>query len=197
MKLPTLDRLLEDQLRDLYSAENQLVRALPKMAKAASADGLRQAFTTHLDETRRQVERLNQVGEMLGIKLTGRRCAAMEGLVEEGREVIDSEGEPEVIDAALIAAAQRVEHYEISAYGSARTLAEHLGHDRAADLLQETLDEESAADEKLTAVSIGEVLPAATAQDEAVNAEEETAGVGTKKAARPQGNTNRRPAARR
>lgn len=196
MKLLTLDRLLEDQLRGISNAETQLVKALPKMAKAATADGLREAFTTHLEETRRQVERLNQVGEMLGSKLTGKRCAAMEGLVEEGQEVIDSDGEPEVIDAALIAAAQRVEHYEISAYGTARTLAEHLGHDRAADLLQETLDEESAADEKLTAVSVGEVLPAATEQDEAVNAEEEAAEVATKRAGHPQGNTNRRGARR-
>ena len=196
MKLTTLDKLLEDQLKDIYNAESQLVKALPKLARAATADGLREAFTTHLEETRGQVERLNRVGELLGIKLTGKKCAAMEGLIEEGREVIESEGEPEVIDAALIAAAQKVEHYEISAYGSARTLAEHLGHDEVVDLLQETLDEEAAADEKLTAISIGEVLPAATAQDEAVNAEEETAGVGTKKAARSQGNTDRGRAAR-
>jgi ferritin-like metal-binding protein YciE len=196
VKLTTLDKLLEDQLKDIYNAETQLVRALPKMAKAANADGLREAFTEHLEETRGQVARLDQIGELLGIRLTGKKCVAMEGLIEEGREVIEADGEPEIIDAALIAAAQRVEHYEISAYGTARTLAEHLGHDRAAELLQETLDEESAADEKLTAVSVGEVLPAATAQDEAVNAEEETAGVGSKKSGRPQGNTNRRAARR-
>lgn len=197
MKITTLDKLLEDQLKDIYNAENQILKALPKMAKAATAGGLREAFTDHLEETRGQVERLNQIGQMLGIRLTGKKCAAMEGLVEEGREVIEADGEPELIDAALIAAAQRVEHYEISAYGTARTLAEHLGHDRAAELLQETLDEESAADEKLTAVSVGEVLPAATAQDEAVDAEEETAGVSSKKAAKPQGDTNRRAAGRR
>jgi ferritin-like metal-binding protein YciE len=187
MKLTTLDKLLEDQLKDIYNAEQQLLKALPKMAKRASADGLRDAFTSHLEETRGQVGRLNRVSGLLGIKLTGKKCATMEGLVEEGAEVMDAEGEPEVVDAALIIPAQRVEHYEISAYGSARTLAEHLGHDEAAELLQETLDEESAADEKLTAISTGEVLPAATELDEAVNAEEEHAGVSQRRAGRANG----------
>lgn len=194
MKLTTLDKLLEDGLKDIYSAENQLLKALPRMAKVASSAGLKAAFTSHLEETRGQVERLTRVGEALGIKLTGKKCVAMEGLVEEGKEVIDSDGEPELIDAALIIAAQKVEHYEISAYGSARTLAEHLGHDEVAGLLQETLDEESAADEKLTAISTGEVLPAATEQAEAVNAEEESAGVSAKKSAKK---TPARKAARR
>ena len=167
MKLTSIDKLLEDQLKDIYSAETQLVNALPKMAKAATSAGLKAAFTSHLEETKGQVERLTQIAGLLGIaKLTGKKCAAMEGLVEEGKEVIDADGEPEIIDAALIIAAQRVEHYEISAYGSARTLAEHLGHEDVAKLLQETLDEESAADEKLTAICEGEVLPAATATDE-------------------------------
>jgi ferritin-like metal-binding protein YciE len=187
MKLTTLDKLLEDQIKDIYNAESQLLKALPKMAKRASADGLRDAFTSHLEETRGQVRRLNRVGELLGFKLTGKKCAAMEGLVEEGEEVIEADGEPEVVDAALIIAAQRVEHYEISAYGSARTLAEHLGHDEVAELLQETLDEESAADEKLTSISTGEVLPAATEQDEVVNAEEEYAGVSQRKVAKANG----------
>lgn len=161
MKIESLDKLLEDQLKDLFSAENQLVKALPKMAKAASAPGLKRAFTSHLEETRGQVERLQQVGEQLEIKLTGKKCKAMEGLLEEGKEVLEADGPGPVIDAALIAAAQRAEHYEISGYGSARALAEFLGHQAAAKLLQKTLDEESAADEKLTGIAEGQVMPAA------------------------------------
>jgi ferritin-like metal-binding protein YciE len=168
MKIPTIDKLLEDQLKDLYSAENQLVKALPKMAKKASSTMLKDAITSHLQETKNQVERLNEIGQALGIKLTGKKCAAMEGLVEEGSEIIEAEGPGPVIDAALIAAAQRVEHYEISAYGSARALAEHLGHDEVVALLQETLDEESAADEKLTAICADEVLPLAESVQEGV-----------------------------
>jgi ferritin-like metal-binding protein YciE len=167
MKLTTLDKLLEEQLKDIYSAESQLVKALPKMAKAATAPGLKDAFTNHLDETKGQVERLNKIAGHLGIsRLTGKKCAAMEGLIEEGKEVLEEDGEPGLIDAALIIAAQRVEHYEISAYGSARTLAEHLGHDKVAKLLQETLDEEAAADEKLTDISLSEVLPSVEREEE-------------------------------
>jgi len=159
MKIQSLSKLFEDQLKDLYSAESQLVKALPKMAKKASASGLKDAFTSHLEETRQHVERLDQIGENLGLKLNGKKCKAMEGLVEEGADVLEADGPGAVIDAALIAAAQRVEHYEISAYGTARTFAEHLGHPDAARLLQETLEEESAADEKLTGISTDEVLP--------------------------------------
>lgn len=166
MKLTTLAKLLEDELKDIYSAENQLVKALPKMAKAASSSTLKEAFTSHLEETRGQIERLNRIGEQLGIRLTGKKCAAMEGLIEEGKEVIEADGEPALIDAALIIAAQKVEHYEIASYGSVRTLAEFLGHQEIVDLLQETLDEESAADEKLTEVSEGEVLPATESEEE-------------------------------
>src|SRR3984957_16648067 len=166
MKLPSIEKLLEDQLKDLYSAETQLVKALPKMAKKASAAGLKNAITSHLEETKNQVERLNQIGQTLGIKLTGKKCKAMEGLVAEGTEVLEAEGPGPVIDAALIAAAQRVEHYEISAYGSARALAEHLGHQDVVRLLQETLDEESAADEKLTSICTSEVLPAISEGEE-------------------------------
>ena len=179
MKITTLDKLLEDQLKDIYSAEAQLVKALPRMARAANSDALRAGFLTHLEETRGQVERLDEVAKLLGVKLTGKKCKAMEGLIEEGKEVIDADGEPELIDAALIIAAQKVEHYEISAYGSARTLAEHLGHDEVADLLQATLDEEAATDEKLTELSVEEVLPAATESAGAVNAAEESAAVAT------------------
>jgi ferritin-like metal-binding protein YciE len=159
--LDSLKALLQDQVRDLYSAENQLVKALPKMLKAATSEKLRTAFASHLEETREHVDRLQQVAEMLETKPGGKKCKAMEGLVAEGAEVLDEEGEDTVIDAALIAAAQRVEHYEISAYGSAIAMAEQLGEQRVIKLLQRTLDEESAADEKLTGISTGEVLPAA------------------------------------
>ena len=166
MKIPTLANLLADQLKDIYSAETQLVKALPKMAKKASAAGLKDAITSHLEETKNQVERLNQIGQALSIKLTGKKCKAMEGLIEEGSEVLEAEGPSPVIDAALIAAAQRVEHYEISAYGSARALATHLGHQDVVALLEETLAEESAADEKLTSVCEEEILPAVEAVEE-------------------------------
>jgi ferritin-like metal-binding protein YciE len=159
MKIPSIAKLLEDQLKDMYSAETQLVKALPKLAKKAASTELKNAFTSHLEETKKHVERLTEIGQILGVKMTGKKCKAMEGLVEEGAEVLEAEGPGPVIDAALIAAAQRVEHYEISAYGSARALATHLGHENVADLLQETLDEESAADEKLTSISEGEILP--------------------------------------
>jgi ferritin-like metal-binding protein YciE len=159
MKIPTLAKLLEDQLKDLYSAETQLTKALPKMAKKASFAGLKQAILDHLDETKGQVERLNQIAETLGIKLSGKKCKAMEGLIEEGSEVLEAEGPGPIIDAALIAAAQRVEHYEISAYGSARALADQLEHADVVSLLQQTLDEESAADEKLSLISLEEILP--------------------------------------
>jgi ferritin-like metal-binding protein YciE len=159
MKIPTIAKLLEDQLKDMYSAETQLVKALPKLAKKAASTELKNAFSSHLQETKNHVERLTEIGQILGLKMTGKKCKAMEGLVEEGAEVLEADGPGPVIDAALIGAAQRVEHYEISAYGSARAIATHLGHDNVADLLQETLDEESAADEKLTSISEEEILP--------------------------------------
>ena len=176
MKMPTLAKLFEDQLKDLYSAETQLTKALPKMAKKAKADALKEAILSHLDETKEQLERLNRIGEELGIKLTGKKCKAMEGLVEEGAEVLEAEGPEAVIDSALIAAAQRVEHYEIAAYGTARTFAEHLGHSQTVSLLQETLNEESAADEKLSSISLEEVLPHADQQDEGAEGEDESGG---------------------
>jgi ferritin-like metal-binding protein YciE len=161
--LDTLKSLLEDQIKDLYSAENQLIKALPRMAKAATSESLRGAFQSHLEETRGHVERLQQIAQILETKPGGKKCKAMEGLVEEGKEVLDEEGEGSVIDVALIAAAQRVEHYEISAYGSARAIAEQLGDRRIIKLLEATLDEEKSADETLTTISTEEVLPAAAA----------------------------------
>jgi ferritin-like metal-binding protein YciE len=168
VKLPTIAKLLEDQLKDIYDAERQLVRALPKMAKRATARGLKEAITNHLEETRHQVERLDQVASVLGVKLAGKKCKAMKGLIDEGAEVLEAEGPDPVIDAALIVAAQRVEHYEISAYGSARAFAEQLGHQNIVDLLQESLNEESAADEKLTSLSEAEILPTAVEVGEAL-----------------------------
>jgi ferritin-like metal-binding protein YciE len=145
-----LDELLQDELKDLYSAENQIIKALPKMAKAASSPELRRAFERHLEETRRQVERLDQIGEELEIKMTGKKCKGMEGLLAEGRELMEEEFEEGTLDAGLIGAAQKVEHYEIAAYGTARTHAEMLGYRRIAKLLQQTLNEEGATDKKLS-----------------------------------------------
>jgi ferritin-like metal-binding protein YciE len=166
MKLTSVSKLLEDQLKDLYNAENQLVKALPKMAKASSSEGLKEAFVSHLEETRGQVERLDEIGKLLGVKLTGKKCVGMEGLIEEGKEALEAEGQEGVLDLALIAGAQKVEHYEISAYGSARALAEQLGQADVVALLQESLDEESAADEKLTAIAGSEVMPTAPTEEE-------------------------------
>jgi ferritin-like metal-binding protein YciE len=148
-----LDELLQDELKDLYSAENQIIKALPRMAKGASSPELKRAFERHLEETRRQVERLNQIGEMLEMKLTGKKCKGMEGLIEEGKEVMEELDDEDAIDAGLIGAAQKVEHYEIAAYGTARTHAEMLGYTRVAKLLQQTLNEEGATDKKLTALA--------------------------------------------
>ena len=154
MKLKSLKDLYVEELRDLYSAENQLVKALPKMAKAATAENLKKAFTDHLEETKGQVARLVQIFEKLGEKPTGKTCRAMEGLVIEGEELIADKPEAAVLDAGLISAAQRVEHYEMAGYGSVRAYAKALGEEEAAALLQETLDEEAAADKKLTKLAV-------------------------------------------
>jgi ferritin-like metal-binding protein YciE len=142
-----------DELRDIYSAEKQLTKALPKMAKAASSEDLRNGFTEHLEQTRGHLERLDQIFEALGERSSGKKCVGMEGLIEEGSEVMQEDFEGDVMDAALIAAAQRVEHYEIAAYGTVRTYAELLGQTDQAALLQQTLDEEKETDEKLTELS--------------------------------------------
>ena len=145
-----LEQLLVDELKDIYSAENQILKALPKMAKGASSPELKRAFERHLEETRRQVERLDQIGEALEIKLTGKKCKGMEGLIEEGKEIMEEDLDENAIDAGLIGAAQKVEHYEIAAYGTARTHATLLGYNKIARLLQQTLNEEGATDKKLT-----------------------------------------------
>ena len=150
MKLQTLNDLFIHELKDLYSAENQLLKALPKMAKAASNEDLRASFESHLEETKVHVTRLEEIAKSCECKLTGHKCKAMEGLIEEGSDLISEDANEMVRDAGLIGAAQRVEHYEIAGYGTARALAECLGYDDAVTLLSETLEEEKAADEKLT-----------------------------------------------
>jgi ferritin-like metal-binding protein YciE len=152
--------------KDIYDAETQLVSALPKLARKATSTGLKKAITSQLETTKRQVERLDWIGRGLGIQLTGKKCKAMEGLIEEGAEVLDAEGPEPVIDAALIMAAQRFEHYEISAYGSARAFAGQLGHHDVVELFQESLREESAADLRLSSLSEEEILPTAVEAEE-------------------------------
>jgi ferritin-like metal-binding protein YciE len=152
-KVATLEDLFLDEIRDLYDAEKQLTKALPKMAKAASSEELRTAFENHLEETENQVERLEQIFTMLDQKGTGKKCAAMAGLVQEGDEMVSSTDDSAVRDAGLIAAAQKVEHYEISGYGSARTHAQLLGHQEAVSLLEETLYEEKQADRILNGLA--------------------------------------------
>jgi len=154
-KVTTMEELFIEELRDLYDAENQLTKALPKMSKAAASDDLRDAFDEHLAQTQDQVERLERIFELVGEKPKGKKCAAMAGLIKEGDEIVSDVDETAVRDAGLIAAAQKVEHYEISGYGSARTHAELLGNDEAARLLEETLQEEKDADEKLNQLALG------------------------------------------
>jgi ferritin-like metal-binding protein YciE len=150
VKLESLHDLYVMELKDLYSAENQLVKALPRMAKAANSPELRAALEEHLEVTRGQVERLEKIFRKLDAKPKGKGCKAMEALIEEGKELLKSDADPMVLDAGIIAAAQKVEHYEIAGYGCVRTYARMLGYEDAAELLQETLDEEGEADKTLT-----------------------------------------------
>jgi ferritin-like metal-binding protein YciE len=163
MKMMSLQDLFVSELKDLYSAENQLVKALPKMAKAAGTEDLKRAFEEHLEQTKGHVERLEQIFDKLDVSTKGKKCKAMEGLIEEGKDMIDEDAEADVKDAGLIAAAQKVEHYEIAGYGSARTFARMLGNEEAANLLQQTLNEEAEADKKLTAIAESHVNAAAMA----------------------------------
>jgi ferritin-like metal-binding protein YciE len=166
MNLDTLKELYVNELRDLYNAEGQLVKALPKMAKAASSDELKEAFEKHLEQTKGHVERLEEVFEELGEKTKGKTCHAMKGLIEEGSEVLKADGEDSVLDAAMIVAAQKVEHYEIAGYGSVRTFAQLLGQDKSAELLQQTLDEESETNELLNKLAEDIVNPEALMEPE-------------------------------
>jgi len=152
-KMATLEDLYIDLLKDLYSAEKQLVKALPKMAKHAESPDLQRAFQEHLRQTEGHVERIERIFSDLGGSPRGKKCVGMEGLIEEGNELVQEDVEPDVLDAGMIAAAQKVEHYEIASYGTARAWAQRLGYDNAARLLQETLEEESMANEKLTKIA--------------------------------------------
>jgi len=165
MKLGSMRDLLINELKDLYSAENQLVKALPRVAKKAATPELQDAINEHLEETRRQVERLEEIFAQLQEKPRGHKCKAMEGLLEEGKEIMQADAEDAVRDAALIAACQRVEHYEIAGYGCARTFAQRLGLDDIVELLEATLEEEKNADLKLTEIA-----------EETINVEAEVAG---------------------
>ncbi len=156
--LSNLQDLFIHELRDLYSAEKQLVTALPKMAQQATSADLKDAFNNHLSQTRHHVTRLDEIFSRLGTTGTGKECQAMKGLIKEGEDIMSATGNTDVKDAALIAAAQRVEHYEIAGYGTVRTYAEELGFDDAANLLQKTLDEEGKANKKLTSLAEGGLL---------------------------------------
>ena len=171
MKLDTLQKLYTDELRDLYNAENQLLKALPKMAKAASSGELKGAFEKHLEQTKGHVERLEQVFEELGEKPKGKTCRAMKGLIEEGSEILKEDGDESVLDAGIIVAAQKVEHYEIASYGSVRTFAHLLGKDKSAELLQTTLDEESETNEILNKLAESVVNPEALMETELATAD--------------------------
>lgn len=149
-KLNTLLDLLVDCLKDIYDSEHQITKALPKMAKNANAPALKKAFETHLEETKVHIERLQQVFTHLGVKAERKPCKGTQGLIEEGEEAIKEKMDPDVRDAALINAAQKVEHYEMAAYGTARTFAQQMGYDQVAQILQTTLDEEGATDKNLT-----------------------------------------------
>ncbi|MEA2723416.1 MAG: hypothetical protein QOH59_1187 [Gemmatimonadales bacterium] len=163
MSLDSLEKLFLEELKDIYNAEKQLTQALPRMAKAAESPELEQAFTKHLKETEGQIQRLERIFQELGQAARGKKCKGMEGLIEEGKEMMEEKGEPPVIDAALIASAQKVEHYEIAAYGCLRTYAELLGYSEAVQLLGQNLQEEEAADKKLTQLGEGGINEAAVA----------------------------------
>jgi len=170
MKLDTLKTLYTNELRDLYNAEGQLLKALPKMAKAASSEELKDAFEKHLEQTKSHVERLEEVFEDIGEKPKGKTCRAMKGLIEEGSEILQEDGEESVIDAGIIVAAQKVEHYEIAGYGTVRTFAQLLGKERSAELLQTTLEEESEANELLNKLAEDIVNPEALMEPELAGA---------------------------
>ncbi len=161
MKIDSLNTLLEEELKDIYSAEKQLLKALPKMAKNASSDELKSALQEHLEVTQGQVGRLEEVFELLGKPAKAKTCKAMQGLVEEASEIMEEDAEDAVMDAGIIAAAQKVEHYEMASYGTVRTWARLCGEEEAADLLQETLDEEGEADKRLTQLAESLVNPKA------------------------------------
>jgi ferritin-like metal-binding protein YciE len=172
-KLSSLDDLLVHELQDIYHAEGQILKALPRMTKAASNPDLKAAFEEHRLQTEGQVQRLEQVFKLLGRPVKGKKCEGMAGLIEEGKKMMEEEAEPAVKDAALIAAAQKVEHYEIASYGCVCTYAEMLGYDEVHDLLGQNLDEEETTDERLTALAESVINP--EAEEEGLESSEEEA----------------------
>ena len=170
-KIESLNELLEEELKDIYSAEKQLLKVLPKMAKKATSEDLRAALEEHLEVTKNQVSRMEQVFEALGKPAKAKTCKAMKGLLEEGKEIMEEDATDAVMDAGIIVAAQKVEHYEIASYGTVRTWARLCGEEEAAELLQETLDEEGEADKKLSELAESVINPKAEEGDD----EEETA----------------------
>lgn len=179
MKLETLRDLYVEELRDLYDAENQLLKALPKLAKAASSSELQAAFEDHAQLTEDHIDRLEQIFNQLGAKGKGKKCEGMKGLVSEGKEMIDQDAAPEVLDAGLIVAAQKSEHYEIAGYGSARTFAQTLGLEEQSDLLQQTLDEEEEMDERLSELAEQIINPDAAQEEADEDSEEEAVETNT------------------
>ena len=200
MSAENLREALVEEIRDLYNAEKQLVKALPKMAKGAESDELREAFEKHLEETEGQVTRLERVFELLDEKPRGKHCAGMAGIVEEGSEKLQEDLEGSVLDAVLIASAQKVEHYEIGAYGTAIAWAEALGLTEVCDVLNETLEEEKAADEKLSALAESGINQAATAgeteegEEMEEEDEEETTRATSRRQEQPQASASGRTA---
>jgi ferritin-like metal-binding protein YciE len=192
MKLNTLKALYIDELKDLYSAENQILKALPKMIRATEHPELKNAFTDHLKQTENHVKRLERIFKTLDESPKGKKCHGMEGVIEEGAELIKEKPEPQILDAGLISAAQHVEHYEMAGYGTVRTWAEKLGRDEDAQLLQETLEEERTADEILTTLALQSINVDAD-REVGVSASSETAGRRTPKS-QP---TTQQPSARR
>ena len=188
----TLQELLVDEIRDLYHAEKQLVKALPKLAKAATNEDLRDAFETHLEETREQVTRLEEVFAALDEKVRAKPCAGMAGIIEEGSDLMQEDAEPAVMDAGLIAAAQRAEHYEIGSYGTCVAWARLLGLDEVVSLLEETLEEEKAADQKLSALAEQEINQQAVSQGQEEGEEEEEEEQDTRSRSRGAQTTARR-----
>jgi ferritin-like metal-binding protein YciE len=172
MKQVKFDELFKEELEDIYDAERQILQALPKMAKAASSEDLVAAFEEHLEVTRQQVKRLDQVFQKIGAKPGKKTCEGMQGLIKEGEKMIAEMEKSPVLDAGLIAAAQKVEHYEISAYGTARSMAEALGQEEAAELLEETLEEEKETDETLTEIAEGIMSDEVGEKDEEEEEEE-------------------------
>jgi ferritin-like metal-binding protein YciE len=172
-KLSSLEDLLVHELQDIYNAEGQILKALPRMIKAASHPELKTAFEEHRVQTEGQVERLEQAFKLLGVPVKGKKCDGMAGLLEEGKKTMAEDAEPSVLDAALIASAQKVEHYEIAAYGCVCTYAEMLGHEQVHELLGQTLEEEEETDQRLTALAETVINLDAEAGDDAEEAEEE------------------------